>query len=173
MWSTCCSLNSCRLVVYRDSIWEHWYILIPEGIPDSCPTCSELAKNDYGWTYSPDPKQSKVKVSSYIAQYPVLRTAQSALHFTSLTDLFTQTPSRLLWEPSSHMLQLMREGCSYTYPPLSIVKYSFIQMSEPDQYRVKTVAQGFNTPEQDSNPGSCSRESDALALGHCTVNGEK
>ena len=50
------------------------------------------------------------KASSYIAQYPVLRTAQSALHYTSLTDLFTQTPSRLLWEASSHMLQLMHEG---------------------------------------------------------------
>ena len=35
----------------------------------------------------------KVKASSYIAQYPVLRTVQSALHFTSLTDLFTHTPS--------------------------------------------------------------------------------
>ena len=45
------------------------------------------------------------KVSSYIAQYPVLRTAQSALHFTSLTDLVNQTPSQLLWEASSHMLQ--------------------------------------------------------------------
>ena len=42
----------------------------------------------------------KVKGSSYVAQYPVLRTAQSALHFTCLTDLFTQTPSRLLWEAS-------------------------------------------------------------------------
>ena len=68
----------------------------------------------------------KVKASSYIAQYPVLRTAQSALHFTSLTDLFTLTPSRLFWEASSHMLQLMREGCLYTYPPLSIARYSFI-----------------------------------------------
>ena len=67
----------------------------------------------------------KSKGSSYIAQYPILRTVQSALHFTSLTDLFTQTPSRLLWEASSHMLQLMREGCSYTYPPLSIARYSF------------------------------------------------
>ena len=38
----------------------------------------------------------------------------SALHYTSLTDLFKQTPSHLLWEASSHMLQLMREGCSYT-----------------------------------------------------------
>ena len=40
----------------------------------------------------------KVKARSYIAQHPVLRTVQSALHFTSLTDLFTQTPSRLLWK---------------------------------------------------------------------------
>ena len=89
--------------------------------------------------------KKRVKASSYIAQYPVLRTAQSALHFTSLTDLFTQTPSRLLWEASSHMLQLMREGCSYTYPPLSIARYSFIQLSEPEQCRVKKFAQGFNT----------------------------
>ena len=85
------------------------------------------------------------KASSYIAQYPVLRTVQSALHFTSLTDLFTQTPSQLLWEASSHMLQLMREGCSYTYPPLSIVRYSFIQLSELEHCRVKKLAQGFNT----------------------------
>ena len=58
------------------------------------------------------PIKSKVKASSYIAQYSVLRTALNALHFTSVTDLFTQTPSRLLWEASS----------SYTYPPLSIVR---------------------------------------------------
>ena len=32
----------------------------------------------------------KIKVSSYIAQYPILRIAQSALLFTSLTDLFNQ-----------------------------------------------------------------------------------
>ena len=60
----------------------------------------------------------QVKVSSYIAQYPILRIAQSALHITSLANLFNQTPSQLIWEASSHMLQLMREGCSYTYPPL-------------------------------------------------------
>ena len=60
----------------------------------------------------------KNNVSSYIAQYPILRIAQSALHFTSPADLLNQTPSQLLWESSSHMLQLMREGCSYTYPQL-------------------------------------------------------
>ena len=113
----------------------------------------------------------KVKASSYIAQYPVPRTVQSALHFTSLTDLFTQSPSRLLWEASSHMLQLMREGCSYTYTPLSIVRYSFIQLSELEQCRVTKLAQGFTTAAQDSNPGSRSRESEALPLSHCALHG--
>ena len=32
-------------------------------------------------------------------------------------------------EASSRMLQLMCEGCSYTYLPLSIARYSFIQLS--------------------------------------------
>ena len=111
----------------------------------------------------------KVKVSSYKAQYPVLRTVQSALHFTSLTDRFTQTSSRLLWEASSHMLQLMREVCSYTYLPLSIVKYLFIQPSELEQCRVKKLAQCVNTAAQDSDPGSRSRESEALPLSHCAL----
>ena len=111
----------------------------------------------------------KEKANSYIAQYPVPRTVQSALHFTSQTDLFNQTPSRLLWEASSHMLQLMREGCSYTYPPLSIARYSYIQLSELEQCRVKNLAQGFNTAAQDSNPGSRSRESEALPQSHCAL----
>ena len=110
-----------------------------------------------------------VKASSYIAQYPVLRTVQSALHFTSLTDLFTQTPSQLLREASSHMLQLIHEDCSYTYPPLSIGRYSFIQLSELEQCRVKKLDRGFNTAAQDSNPGSRSRESEALPLSHGTL----
>ena len=115
------------------------------------------------------PTQIIKMASSYIAQYPVLRTVQCALHFNSLTDLFTQTPSRLLWEASSHMLQLICKGCSYTYPPLSIARYSFIQLSELEQCRVKTLAQGFNTAAQDSNLGSRSRESEALPLSHCVL----
>ena len=82
--------------------------------------------------------------------------------FTSLSDLFNQTPSHLLWEASSHMLQLMREGCSYTYPPLSIVRYSFIQLSELEQCRVKKLAQCFKTAAQNSNPCPFSRESETL-----------
>ena len=111
----------------------------------------------------------KVKESFDIAQYPVRLTVQSALHFTSLTDLFTQTPSRLLWEASSRMLQLIHEGCSCTYPSLSIVRYSFIQLSELEQCRVKKLAQDFNTAAQDSNPGSRSQESEALPLSHCDL----
>ena len=67
------------------------------------------------------------------------------------------------------MLQLMREGCSYTYPPLPIVRYSFVQLSELEKHRVKQLAQGFNTAEQDSNPGSRSRESESLPLSHCAL----
>ena len=92
-------------------------------------------------------------------------------HFYTLllwqTCSLDQTPSRHLWEASSHMLQLMREGCSYTYPPLSIARYSLIQLSELEQCRVKKLALGFNTAAQDSNPGSLSWESKALPLSHC------
>ena len=54
-----------------------------------------------------------------------------------MTDLVNQTPSQLLWEASSHMLQLMHEGCSYTYPPLYVAMYFFIQLSELKQCRVE------------------------------------
>ena len=111
----------------------------------------------------------KLKASSYIAQYPVLRTVQSALHFSSLTDMFMQTPSQLLWEESNHMLQIMGKDCPYTYPPLSIRRYSFIKLSKLEQCRVKNLAQGFNTAAQDSNPGSRSRESEALLLSHWSL----
>ena len=116
--------------------------------------------------------KGKGKASSYIAQYPVLRTVQSALHLATLTDLFNQTQSRLLWGASSHMLQLllvMGDGYLYTYSPLSIARYSFIQLSALEQCRVKKLAQGFNTAAQDLNPGSLSRESGALPLSHCVL----
>ena len=111
----------------------------------------------------------KVKASSYIAKYPVLRTAQSALHFTSLAHLFNQTPYQLLWEASNHVLQLMRVGCSYTYPPLYVARYSFIQLSELEQCRVKKVAQDFNIAAQYSRSGSLSGESEAPPLSHCAL----
>ena len=61
-------------------------------------------------------------------------------------------------------MQIMREGCFYTYPPLSIARQSFIQLHELGQCRVKKIAPSFNTAAQDSNPGSLSPESEATAL---------
>ena len=62
----------------------------------------------------------KVKVSSYTVQYPVLRIAQSALHFTP-------------WQacPIKHHLgfsgkQLMREDSLYTNIHMSIAKYLYV-----------------------------------------------
>ena len=70
------------------------------------------------------------------------------------------------------MLQLMQEGCLYTYPPLSIARYSFIQLSELEQCRVKKRAHGFNIALQDSNPGPPSQETNALVqLNKCNKGG--
>ena len=80
----------------------------------SCSVSNRLLNSSWNSIFFYLIHKNKVKASFYIAQYPVFRTVQSALHFIPLTDLFTQTPSRLLWEASNHMLQLMREGCSYT-----------------------------------------------------------
>ena len=85
-------------------------------------------------------QESRGKVSWDIAQYPVLRIAQSALHFTSLADLFNRTLSQILCETST---AINCNGCWYTYPPLSIARYSFIQLSELKQCRVKKRAHGF------------------------------
>ena len=52
-----------------------------------------------------------------------------------------------------------------------MARYLFIQLSELEQCRVKTLAQGFNTTAQDSNPGSLRRKSEGLALSHCAVPG--
>ena len=98
----------------------------------------------------------KKKASLYIAQYPVLRTVQSTLHFTFLSDLFTQTLSRLLWEASCHMLQLMREGCSYTYPPLSIPSQNNLSKVLTPQYRVRTRVPVVESPK-------------LLPLSHCSL----
>ena len=74
--------------------------------------------------------KKKGKGSFYIAQYPLRWTAQSALHFLpSLTDLFIPTPFSA--SPGSILArqQLRAKTKSLTFPPLSIARYSFIQLS--------------------------------------------
>ena len=73
---------------------------------------------DLLWSYG-FPLRVKVKVCSYIARYPVHRTAQSALHFTPGRPVHSKDISTSLGYSAT--LQLLREGYSFTYPPLSVL----------------------------------------------------
>ena len=61
----------------------------------------------------------------------------------SLADLFNHTPSRLLWEAFSHAAISSRIIFVHIYSSLSRARYSFVQLSELEQCRMKTLAQGF------------------------------
>ena len=80
------------------------------------------------------------KVWFYIALYPVRWTAQSALHFPPLADLFIPTPFSASLGSILAMQQL-RNDYSLTCPPLSIARYSFIQLSRLRRREVKENAQ--------------------------------
>ena len=82
----------------------------------------------------------KVKVCFYIVQYQVRWTAQSALHFPPLADLFIPTPFSASLGSILAMQQL-RNDYSLTFPPLSIARYSFIQLSRLRRREVKENAQ--------------------------------
>ena len=103
-------------------------------------------------------------------QYPVRWTAQSALHFLpSLADLFIPTPTRLLCSPGSilAMQQLRAKTKSLTCPPLSISRYSFIQLSQLGrQWRERKCPIFETVAKGDSNPGSLDCESGILPLSY-------
>ena len=80
------------------------------------------------------------KVWFYIALYPVRWTAQSALHFPPLADLFIPTPFSASLGSILAMQQL-RNDYSLTFPPLSLARYSFIQLSRLRRREVKEDAQ--------------------------------
>ena len=82
----------------------------------------------------------KKNVWFYIALYPVRWTAQSALHFPPLADLFIPTPFSASLGSILAMQQL-RNDYSLTFPPLSIARYSFIQLSRLRRREVKENAQ--------------------------------
>ena len=70
----------------------------------------------------------KVKVCFYIAQYPVRWTAQSALHFSS-TGRPVHSDTNSAYLGSILAMKQLRNDYSLTCPPLSIARYSFIQLS--------------------------------------------
>ena len=104
----------------------------------------------------------KVKVWFYIALYPVRWTAQSALHFPPLADLFIPTPFSASLGSILAMQQL-RNDYSLTFPPLSIARYSCIQLSRLRRREVKEKMPKLrNGNNGDSNPGSGSIASPAF-----------
>ena len=113
--------------------------------------------------------KGKGKGSFYIAQYPLRWTAQSASHcLPSLTDLFIPTPFSA--SPGSILArqQLRAKTKSLTFPPLSIARYSFIQLSRQGrQWRERKMPNLRNGSKGDSNPGSLDCESGILPLSYC------
>ena len=93
-----------------------------------------------------------VKVWFYIALYPVHWTAQSALHFPPLADLFIPTPFSASLGSILAMQQL-RNDYSLTFPPLSIARYSFIQLSRLRRREVKENAQTSKRYQRGFEPG--------------------
>ena len=94
----------------------------------------------------------KVKVWFYIALYPVHCTAQSTLHFPPLAHVFIPT----LFSASLGSIlamQQLRNDYSLTFPPLSIARYSFIQLSRLRRREVKENAQTSKRYQRGFEPG--------------------
>ena len=98
------------------------------------------------------PSDVKKKVWFYIALYPVHWTAQSALHFSSPgrpvhSDTNSASPGSIL------AMQQLRNDYSLTFPPLSIARYSFIQLSRLRRREVKENAQTSKRYQRGFEPG--------------------
>ena len=118
-------------------------------------------------TFQTENKESK-KGSFYIAQYPVHWTAQSALRFFALPDRPVHSDTNSA-SPGSIivMQQLHATTKSLTFPPLSIARYSFIQLSQLGrQWRERKCPIFETVAKGDSNPGSLHCESGILPLSY-------
>ena len=110
--------------------------------------------------------------SFYIAQYPVRWTAQESKRFTLFdlpgrpvhTDTNSASPGSILARQ-----QLRAKTKSLTFPPLSIARYSFIQLSQQGhQWRERKCPIFETVAKEDSNPGSLDCESGVLPLSYRT-----
>ena len=80
----------------------------------------------------------------------VFCTRNCSKHFASLTVNTISTSGKHL-----ATLQLMPDVWSYKHPPLSIARYSFIQLSELEQCRVKKTCPTFLYSSTGFEPGFC------------------
>ena len=71
--------------------------------------------------------------------------------FHIIADLLIPTPSQLLCEAFSHAAITVRR--LFRYPPLSVARYSFIQLSELEQRRMNEIAKASKRQQEDSNSG--------------------
>ena len=62
-------------------------------------------------------------------------------------DLFNQAPSRLLWDVFRQAVVDVQRLSIHKYLPLSIARYSFIQLSELEQCTVDDLAQDLTGSE--------------------------
>ena len=107
--------------------------------------------------------------SSSIAQFPVQnRSKHFTLYFPDRpvhSDAISASLGSI--QPcaaiNARRLLVLTSTTVYSY------RYSFKQLSEMEQCRVKKLTHSFNTAAQDSNPGSRSREPEALPLSHCAL----
>ena len=91
-------------------------------------------------------------VCLYKAQYPVRWTAQSALHVTPWQTCSFRHQLDFSGKHSSHAA-ITSEDYSLTFPPLSISRYSFIQLSELGHRGENENAQTSKRYQrEDSNP---------------------
>ena len=107
-----------------------------------------------------------IEVNSYIARYPVLRTTGSSLLLTTPpphpADIFLPTPTRPLWEAFSHAAIIARRLFVHAYPPLSVDRYLFIQLSELRQCGVNETDPASKWLQGEPNPGLPGWESNVV-----------
>ena len=103
------------------------------------------------WSFLVSPlfHRKKGKGSFYIAQYPVRWTAQSALHCFALPDRPVHCDTNSA-SPGSILArqQLRAKTKSLTFPPLSIARYSFLQLSQLGRQWRERKCPNFETVER-------------------------
>ena len=116
--------------------------------------CTVLHPHNYFMVLLTNYKVSKykLKVCFHIAQYPVHWTAQSALHFTPWQTCSFRHQLGFSGKHSSHAA-ITRNDYSLTCPPLSIAKYSFIQLSRLRHREENENAQTSKRYQRGFEPG--------------------
>ena len=113
-------------------------------------------------------QKGKKKVKICFIYSAVYSSSDRSKRFTlhPLAGLFIPAPTRLLWEAFSYAA-ITREDYSLIFPPLSVARYSFIQLIELGHRGENENYQSLKWYQTgDSNPGSLVCESGILLLSY-------